>query len=82
MVHPPQVMLMLQQLIADAKAMEVESSSAEREAQKDYEAFGKARQKRAEVVWEIHREHVFFLGTFMNCMCMYIYIYTCAHISM
>eukprot|EP00435_Cladocopium_sp_Y103_P074983 s22_g52.t2 len=35
------VMLMLQQLIADAKAMEVESSTAEREAQKDYEAFGK-----------------------------------------
>lgn len=34
-------MLMLQQLIADAKAMEVESSTAEREAQKDYEAFGK-----------------------------------------
>lgn len=35
------VMLMLQQLIADAKAMEVESSTAESEAQKDYENFGK-----------------------------------------
>eukprot|EP00441_Pelagodinium_beii_P001363 CAMPEP_0197704276 /NCGR_PEP_ID=MMETSP1338-20131121/125855_1 /TAXON_ID=43686 ORGANISM="Pelagodinium beii, Strain RCC1491" /NCGR_SAMPLE_ID=MMETSP1338 /ASSEMBLY_ACC=CAM_ASM_000754 /LENGTH=682 /DNA_ID=CAMNT_0043288175 /DNA_START=52 /DNA_END=2096 /DNA_ORIENTATION=- len=35
------VMLMLQQLIADAKEMETESTYAEREAQADYEAFGK-----------------------------------------
>jgi len=35
------VMLMLQQLIADAKEMETESTYAERESQEDYEAFGK-----------------------------------------
>eukprot|EP00441_Pelagodinium_beii_P025271 CAMPEP_0197656562 /NCGR_PEP_ID=MMETSP1338-20131121/42420_1 /TAXON_ID=43686 ORGANISM="Pelagodinium beii, Strain RCC1491" /NCGR_SAMPLE_ID=MMETSP1338 /ASSEMBLY_ACC=CAM_ASM_000754 /LENGTH=662 /DNA_ID=CAMNT_0043232625 /DNA_START=66 /DNA_END=2054 /DNA_ORIENTATION=+ len=35
------VMLMLQQLIADAKEMEAESTYAEREGQADYEAFGK-----------------------------------------
>jgi len=35
------VMLMLQQLIADAKEMETESVYAERESQQDYEAFGK-----------------------------------------
>ena len=33
---------MLQQLVADAKEMEAESSAAERSAQTDYEAFGKA----------------------------------------
>ena len=32
---------MLQELAADAKEMEAESSAAEREAQADYEAFGK-----------------------------------------
>eukprot|EP00441_Pelagodinium_beii_P040344 CAMPEP_0197636506 /NCGR_PEP_ID=MMETSP1338-20131121/11986_1 /TAXON_ID=43686 ORGANISM="Pelagodinium beii, Strain RCC1491" /NCGR_SAMPLE_ID=MMETSP1338 /ASSEMBLY_ACC=CAM_ASM_000754 /LENGTH=642 /DNA_ID=CAMNT_0043208743 /DNA_START=58 /DNA_END=1986 /DNA_ORIENTATION=- len=35
------VMLMLQQLIADAKEMETESVYAEHESQEDYEAFGK-----------------------------------------
>ena len=35
------VMMMLQHLIADAKEMEMESSAAEGEAQKDYEIFGK-----------------------------------------
>lgn len=35
------VMMMLQQLMADAKEMEAESTAAEREAQKDYEDFGK-----------------------------------------
>jgi len=35
------VMLMLQQLIADAKEMEAESTYGERESQEDYEAFGK-----------------------------------------
>mmetsp|Transcript_52086 Transcript_52086/g.93793 ORF Transcript_52086/g.93793 Transcript_52086/m.93793 type:complete len:386 (+) Transcript_52086:2-1159(+) len=35
------VLMMLQQLIADAKEMETESSAAERESQKDYEDFGK-----------------------------------------
>ncbi|CAE7556115.1 psbJ [Symbiodinium natans] len=35
------VMMMLQQLIADAQEMEAESTAAEREAQKDYEDFGK-----------------------------------------
>lgn len=76
MVHPPQVMLMLQQLIADAKAMEVESSTAEREAQKDYEAFGKARQKKAEVVGEIYQEQFFFFGELLWIACVYIYMYT------
>lgn len=36
-------MMMLQHLIADAKEMEMESSAAEGEAQKDYEIFGKER---------------------------------------
>jgi len=35
------VMMMLQHLIADAKEMEAESTAAEREAQQDYEDFGK-----------------------------------------
>jgi len=35
------VMLMLQQLIADAEAMETESVAGEQESQSDYEAFGK-----------------------------------------
>eukprot|EP00931_Biecheleriopsis_adriatica_P043667 TRINITY_DN24958_c0_g2_i1.p1 TRINITY_DN24958_c0_g2~~TRINITY_DN24958_c0_g2_i1.p1 ORF type:complete len:654 (+),score=269.33 TRINITY_DN24958_c0_g2_i1:84-2045(+) len=35
------VMMMLQQLIADAKEMEVEATAAERESQADYEQFGK-----------------------------------------
>jgi len=35
------VMLMIQQLIADAEAMETESVAAEQESQADYEAFGK-----------------------------------------
>jgi len=35
------VMLMLQQLIADASAMETESVAGEQESQADYEAFGK-----------------------------------------
>eukprot|EP00913_Durusdinium_trenchii_P021053 g19786.t1 len=39
--HGQGVMLMLQELAADAKEMEAESSAAEREAQADYEAFGK-----------------------------------------
>lgn len=38
-----EVMMMLQHLIADAKEMEMESSAAEGEAQKDYEIFGKER---------------------------------------
>ena len=55
-----EVMMMLQHLIADAKEMEMESSAAEREAQKDYEIFGKERpwtvvgqpqSKREEVQW-------------------------------
>ena len=52
--------MMLQHLIADAKEMEMESSAAEGEAQKDYEIFGKERpwtvvdqpqSKREEVQW-------------------------------
>merc|ERR1719502_1017181 len=35
------VIMMLQQLIADAKEVEVESTAAERESQADYEEFGK-----------------------------------------
>lgn len=39
------VMLMLQQLIADAKAMETEATAGEVESQGDYEAFGKDTTK-------------------------------------
>lgn len=42
------VMLMLQKLIADAKAMETEATAAEAESQGDYEAFGKDTTKTLE----------------------------------
>jgi hypothetical protein len=65
-------MLMLQQLIADAKAMEVESSTAEREAQKDYEAFGKARPLGGSGGGDSPRTCSFFGGNFYE---LHVYIY-------
>jgi len=79
-------MLMLQQLIADAKAMEVESSTAEREAQKDYEAFGKAPKTGRKWWGRFTKNMFFFLGNFYELhvyiYIQYIYIYICTLIFM